>query len=216
MHIPDGFLAPNVWGSAWIISIAGIGYCIRKTRKFLEDRMVPLMGVVSSFVFAAQMLNFPVIGGTSGHLLGGVLAAVLLGPYIAAIVLTCVLIVQCLIFQDGGLTSLGANIFNMAIAGTFTGYIFYRLLRIIFKREKGILISSAVGGWVSVVAASSLCALELTFSGTSPFHIVFPAMLGIHTIIGIGEGIITALVIGFVLKVRPDLVYKTENRSEYK
>lgn len=212
MHIPDGFLTPKIWSVAWLISFAGIGGCIKQARKVLKDRMVPLMGVVSSFIFAAQMLNFPVIGGTSGHLLGGVLAAVLLGPYIAAVVLTCVLIVQCLIFQDGGLTALGANILNMALAGTFSGYIFYRLLRAIFKRGNAILISSAVGGWVSVVVASVLCALELSFSGTSPFHIVFPAMVGIHAIIGIGEGIITALVIAFVVKVRPDLVYGNEHK----
>ena len=121
MHIPDGFLTTNVWASAWAISIGSVGFCLKKTTQILKDRMVPLMGIMSAFIFAAQMINFPVIGGTSGHLLGGVLAAVLLGPYAGAVVLTCVLIFQCLIFQDGGLLALGTNILNMAIIGTLGG-----------------------------------------------------------------------------------------------
>ena len=210
MHIPDGFLSFKVWGMAWLFSLGGLGLCVKKTKEFLKDRMVPLMGVMSAFIFAAQMLNFPVIGGTSGHLLGGVLSAALLGPWAGAIVISCVLMVQCLIFQDGGLTALGANILNMSFIGAMGAFLVYKAVRSVIKSRKGILIASAFSAWLSVVVASSACAIELVISGTSPFMIVFPAMLGVHILIGIGEAIITALVVGFVLKVRPDLIYNLQ------
>ena len=210
MHIPDGFLTANTWVPAWVISIGGIGYCLKRTRETLKDKMVPLMGVMAAFIFAAQMLNFPVIGGTSGHLLGGVLAAALLGPYAGAIVIALVLIVQCLIFQDGGLTVLGANIFNMSFIGAMGGYVVYNLIRGAMNGDKGIIIGAGIAAWLSVVVASSACALELAISGTSPLRIALPAMAGVHALIGIGEAIITCLVISFVLKVRPDLIYKKE------
>ena len=165
--------------------------------------MVPLMGVMAAFIFAAQMLNFPVLGGTSGHLLGGVLAAVTLGPYAGAIVLSLVLFVQCLIFQDGGLSALGANIFNMAIVGTILSYYLYILLRKIIPRLVAIFLTS----WLSVVIASFFCALELALSGTSPFKVALTAMLFVHFFIGIGEAMITVLVLSFIFKVRPDLIY---------
>jgi len=212
MHIPDGFLSVNVMASTWVISAVGVGYCLKKTALMLKDRMVPLVGVMSAFIFAAQLLNFPVLGGTSGHLLGGVLAAVLAGPYAAAIVLSCVLAVQCFIFQDGGLTALGANIFNMAIVGTMGGYLVYRIINGISGGSKGIMTGAAFASWFSVVVAASSCAVELAISGTSPFKVVLPAMTGVHTLIGIGEAVITYLVIGFVIKVRPDLIYKIKER----
>lgn len=208
MHIPDGFLAANTWVPAWLISIGGIGYCLKRTAQILKDRMVPLMGVMAAFIFAVQMLNFPVMGGTSGHLLGGVLAAVLLGPYAGAIVIAVVLTAQCLIFQDGGLTALGANIFNMSFLGAMGGYFIYNIIRRVMGDNKGIIIGTGVAAWVSVVIASSACAVELAISGTSPLRVALPAMAGVHALIGIGEAIITCLVIGFVLKVRPDLIYK--------
>lgn len=214
MHIPDGFLAMNTWLPTWLISVAGIGYSIKVASRKLKERFVPLMGVMSAFIFAAQMLNFPVAGGTSGHLLGGVLAAILLGPFSAAIVISVVLIVQCLIFQDGGITALGANMLNMSIIGTMLGYLIYKLIHKAIKGNKGILISAFISAWFSVVIASSACALELAISGTSPFGIVFPAMVGIHAIIGIGEGLITLLVIGFIMRVRPDLIYGKEGNFE--
>ncbi len=207
MHIPDGFLTANTWAPAWVISTGTIGYCLKKTAGMLKDRMVPLMGIMSAFIFAAQMINFPVIGGTSGHLFGGVLAAVLLGPYAGAVVLTCVLIFQCLIFQDGGLLALGTNIFNMAIIGTLGGYVIFNVLHKIFGNKKGFIIGAAVAAWFSVVIAASFCALELAISGLSPLRIVFPAMAGIHALIGIGEAIITVAVLSFIQKVRPDLIY---------
>ena len=210
MHIPDGFLAANIWVPAWFISIGGVGYCLKKTALVLKDKMVPLMGVMSAFIFAAQMLNFPVMGGTSGHLLGGVLAAVLLGPYAGAIVIAVVLTAQCLIFQDGGLTALGANIFNMSFLGAMGGYLIYSIIRKIIGDNKGIIIGTGIAAWASVVVASSACAIELAISGTSPLRVALPAMAGVHALIGIGEAIITCLVVGFVLKVRPDLIYMKE------
>lgn len=210
MHIPDGFLATNTWLSTWLISIGGLGLCLRKTAAILKDKMVPLMGVMSAFIFAAQMLNFPVIGGTSGHLLGGILAAVLLGPYAAAIVIAIVLLVQCVIFQDGGLTALGANILNMSFVGTMGGYLIYKFINKIIKGNTGIMVGSAVAAWFSVVMASSFCAIELAISGTVPLKVALPAMVGVHALIGIGEATITCLVVGFVLKTRPDLLYNRE------
>lgn len=210
MHIPDGFLSTGTWAPAWVVSAGALGYCLRQAGRVLKDKMIPLAGVMSAFIFAAQMLNFPVMGGTSGHLLGGVLAAVLLGPWAGAIVLSCVLIVQCLIFQDGGLTALGANILNMSIVGTLGGYFVYVSIRKASgnKPKRGVIvIASAFAAWFSVLAASGFCAFELVLSGVSPLRIVVPAMLGVHTLIGIGEGIITGLVVGFVFKVRPDLIY---------
>lgn len=208
MHIPDGFLSAPVWASAWAISVGGISYALNKVKDSLRDKMIPLMGIMAAFIFAAQMLNFPVLGGTSGHLLGGVLAAVLLGPYAGAIVLAVVLIVQCIVFQDGGITALGANIFNMSIVGAVGGYYVYNILRRIIAGKKGILLGSALASWLSIVIASAVCASQLALSGTSPLQIVLPAMIIVHAFIGIGEAIITVLVVSFVLKVRPDLIYK--------
>ena len=207
MHIPDGFLTVNVWLPTWVASIGGLGFCLKKVSNVLKDKMIPLMGVMAAFIFAAQMLNFPVMGGTSGHLLGGVLAAVLLGPYAGAIVIAVVLVVQCLIFQDGGLTTLGANIFNMSFVGAMGGYVIYNIIRNMIKGDKGIILGSGIVAWLSVVVASSFCAFELAISGTSPLNVALPAMIGVHAVIGVGEAIITCLVVGFVLKVRPDLIY---------
>jgi cobalt/nickel transport system permease protein len=204
MHIPDGFLTPQVFVPFWVIAAGVLTYALKKTKQILKEKVVPLMGVTAAFIFAAQMLNFPIIGGTSGHLLGGVLAGALLGPYAGAVVLSLVLIVQCLIFQDGGLTALGANIFNMALLGAVGGYYIYRFLR----RRVGLIISIGVASWFSVVIASCACAIELAISGRSVLKIVLPAMVGIHALIGVGEAAITCLVINFVMKVRPDLIYK--------
>lgn len=185
--------------------MVSLGYALKKTKKILKEKMIPLMGVMAAFIFAAQMLNFPVLGGTSGHLLGGVLASVTLGPYAGCIVLSLVLIVQCLIFQDGGPTALGANILNMAVVGTIVSYYLYVLFKIIFK--KNTLLSVFMASWFSVFLASTFCALELAISGTSPLRIVLPAMVFVHIFIGIGEAVITTLVLSFILKVRPDLIY---------
>lgn len=208
MHLPDGFLTPQIWIPAWLVSLGGLSYCFRKTALVLKDRMIPLMGVMSAFIFAAQMINFPVAGGTSGHLLGGVLAAVLLGPYAAAVVISVVLMVQCLIFQDGGLTALGANIFNMSFAGAMGGYAIYAFIRRLIKDSKRILIATAAASWMSIVLASLFCAVELACSGLLPLKVALTAMVLVHALIGIGEAVLTCLVVSFVLKVRPDLIYQ--------
>jgi cobalt/nickel transport system permease protein len=211
MHIPDGFLSARIWVPTWLFSLGCFSYWIKRVSSVLKERMVPLMGVMAAFVFAAQMLNFPVAGGTSGHLIGGVLSAVLLGPFAGSIVISIVLVVQCLFFQDGGLTVLGANLFNMAFIGAFCGYYIYRFVTDSVFRGKitpGVVCAS----WLSVVLASAFCAAELAFSGTSPFKVVFPAMIGIHALIGVGEAVITALVVGFVVKIRPDLIYGNKEK----
>ena len=208
MHIPDGFLSTTTWVSTWAVSAGGLGCCLRAAGRAMQDRMVPLMGVLSAFIFAAQMINFPVMGGTSGHLLGGVLAAVLLGPWAGCVVIACVLIFQCLVFQDGGLTALGANIFNMALVGTIGGYFIYRLVAKLSGGRKGIVTGAVAAAWFSVVTAASLCAMELALSGTSPMGLVLPAMAVVHAAVGIGEALITGLIVGFILQTRPDLIYR--------
>ena len=208
MHIPDGFLSIPVTGSAIAATVVGVGGAIRSLRKRLADRLIPLMGVLAAFIFAAQMFNFPVASGTSGHLLGGVLAAVVVGPAAATVILTVVLIVQCLFFADGGLLALGANILNMALVGTWAGWGIYWVVRKVRGTPSSDRIAIFLGAWSSVVIASGACALELALSGTAPATIVIPAMLGIHAIIGIGEGIITALVVSFLAQVQPQLLAK--------
>lgn len=206
MHIPDGFLSPPVFLSCWAVALGALGLALKITRQALQDKLVPLMGVMAAFIFAAQMVNFPVLGGTSGHLLGGVLASVTLGPFAGCIVISLVLLVQCLIFQDGGLTALGASIVNMALAGTVFSYYIYAAIRKIIPRH--ILAAVAVASWFSIVLAAMLCALELAWSGTAALRLVFPAMTAVHMLIGIGEAVITVLIVSFILKVRPDLIYK--------
>lgn len=205
MHIPDGFLSPPVFASAWAAAIGGLGWALRRTRRTLHERMVPLMGVMAAFIFAAQMINFPIPGGTSGHLLGGVLAGVVLGPWAGTVVLALVLAVQCLVFQDGGLTALGANIVNMGLIGTaFSAFLYSGLRRLVPRL--GPVATAGGCAWISVVLAAAACSAELALSGASPFRIVFPAMLAVHALIGVGETLITALILGFILKVRPDMV----------
>jgi len=212
MHIPDGFLSTPVWGSSACVSIAYLIYATKRLKKRLQDKLIPIMGVLGAFIFAAQMLNFPVAGGTSGHLLGGVLAAIVLGPVAGSFILAIVLIIQCLIFQDGGLTALGANIFNISIIGTLGGYTIYRILAKLLREKTQSTIKSyicyGVAAWSSVVLASIACAIELALSGTAPIRLVLPAMVGIHVIIGMGEAIITVFILASLKKVRPDLMYQ--------
>ncbi|MFH0777978.1 MAG: energy-coupling factor ABC transporter permease, partial [Candidatus Eisenbacteria bacterium] len=165
-----------------------------------------LMGVMAAFIFAAQMINFPVAGGTSGHLLGGAIAAALLGPYGGCLAMTVVLIVQCLVFQDGGITTLGAHILNMAVAGTAGVYPIMRLAAHAATRRTTVIIAASFAAWVSVVVASLLCALELAWSGVARAEIVVPAMTVVHALIGIVEAIVTGFFIAFLLRTRPDLV----------
>ena len=198
MHIPDGFLDVKTWVSTGVVSAGFIGYSIKKSKDTLNDRQVPLLGVMAAFIFAAQMINFPVAGGTSGHLLGAALATILLGPWNASIILSAVLIIQCLFFQDGGLTALGGNVFNMAVVGVLTSYLVYRVITAVNSSKTVKLIAAFVASWISVLAASVAASVELAVSGTAPLNIVLPAMLTWHVFIGIGEGMITAVVVSVV------------------
>jgi cobalt/nickel transport system permease protein len=207
MHIPDGFLNTGVSAATWIASGGGLTYAVRRVDEALGERQVPLMGVTAAFIFAAQMMNFTVAGGTSGHLLGGALAAILLGPWAGMIVLTSVLAVQALLFQDGGLLALGANIFNMAGIGVLSGWLVYGgLKRVLGQQTWATIASGFAAAWLSVVLASLFAAAELALSGTSPWAVVLPAMGLVHVAIGIGEGLITVAALGFLRVTRPDLL----------
>lgn len=210
MHIPDGFLNFKTLALTGALSAGGLAVAARQVNRTLPRDKVPLMGLGAAFVFAAQMLNFPVAGGTSGHLLGGVLAAVLLGPGAAVVVIACVLLVQALIFSDGGVLALGANIFNMAFVGAVAGHAIYQCARRLLPGLRGRIAAVFFAAWCSTVLASLACAGELALSGTLPPGVVFPAMAGVHALIGIGEGLITALVILAIARTRPDLL-GTEN-----
>ena len=207
MHIPDGFLNVATAATTYVVSVGGISSAVRMTNRKLGEKHVPLMGILAAFIFAAQMLNFPVAGGTSGHMIGAALAAILLGPWAAMLIMSSVLIAQCLIFQDGGLLALGANIFNMGIVATFGGYYLYRLVSLLMGHsQKNTLVGAFAAGWGSVFLASIMCAIELALSGTSPLQVALPAMAGIHAIIGVGEGVITVMVLSLVLSTRADLL----------
>jgi cobalt/nickel transport system permease protein len=207
MHIPDGFLSIPVALICWVFAIAAIAMALRQTNRTLGERQVPLMGVLAAAIFAGQMLNFSVTGGTSGHLLGAALATILLGPWPAVLVMTTVVSVQALLFQDGGLLALGANIFNMAIIGVFVSYAVYTLLqRVLGGKRWGLIVSGFAAAWLSIFIASLSCALQLALSGTSRADIAVPAMGAIHALIGIGEGLITVGALTLILAVRPDLL----------
>lgn len=204
LHIPDGFLSIGVALFFWALTILFIGLAIRNTRGELGERQIPLMGVMAAFIFAAQMINFPVAGGTSGHLLGGALAAIVLGPWAGILVMTTVIAVQGLVFQDGGLVVMGANIFNMGILTTLIGYGLYRGAA--GRKRRTRLSLAGIAAWLSVVAGALLTAFQLWLSGTTALRIVFPTMLGVHMLIGIGEALITVAALAFILRTRPDLL----------
>jgi len=207
MHVPDGFLNIPVSIVLWIISIAVTALALRKTAKQLGEKEVPLMGVLAAAIFAGQMLNFSVTGGTSGHLLGAALVTLMLGPWAAILVMTAVVSIQALLFQDGGLIVLGANLFNMAVVGVFVSHTVLTLIKKIFRNEKaGLFTGSVVAAWSSILLASLACALELSLSGTSPARIAVPAMAGIHALIGVGEALITLGAVSFVFTARKDLL----------
>lgn len=207
MHIPDGFLSVPVSILYWIISVAVILAALSRVNRELGEREVPVMGVLAAAIFAGQMLNFSVTGGTSGHLLGAALAVILLGPWAAVLVLTSVVSVQALIFQDGGLLALGANLFNMAVLGPFVAYAVYRLVLWLARGQHwGIFAGGFLAAWMSIVASALSCALQLSISGTSPANIAFPAMGAIHMLIGAGEGLITLGALSFIFAARRDLL----------
>jgi len=207
MHIPDGFLSAPVAVATGVVAVAAIAVAVKQTNKKMGEKQVPMMGVLAAFIFAAQMLNFPVAGGTSGHFIGAALAAILLGPWTTVLILSSVLVVQCLVFQDGGLLALGANITNMGIIAGFSSYYIYKGIDALFKHKKaGTLVGAGVGAWFSVVLASLVCAAELSISGTSPWALTIAAMGGVHILIGVGEGLITVAVLSLIMAARADLL----------
>lgn len=206
LHAPDGFLSVPVAIAMWVMTVAVLTVAVRRTNGALDERAVPLMGVMAAFIFAAQMFNFPVAGGTSGHLLGGVLAAILLGPWAGTLVMACVVAVQALLFQDGGLVVMGANIFNMGIVGTLGGYYVYRLLASALGGEARARIpAAAVAAWLAVEVGALAMSLQLIVSGTVPAQTTLPVMLGVHALIGIGEALITVGALAFIGSARRDL-----------
>jgi cobalt/nickel transport system permease protein len=206
MHAADRFVSVPVSILFWVITAVVIGIAVQRTNRSLNEKAVPLMGVMAAFIFAAQMFNFQVAGGTSGHLLGGVLAAVLLGPWAGTLVMACVVAVQGLVFSDGGLVVMGANIFNMGVVGTLGGYAVYRTLLQLVGERRGRIPAAAIAAYVAFVAGAFMMALELIVSGTSPAELVLPAMMSVHLVIGIGEALITAGAIAFITAARPDLL----------
>lgn len=215
MHIPDGFIDAPTSAAAGVVAAGGLAVCLRRSADALEDKQAPMAGLVAAFLFAAQMLNFPVVGGTSGHLLGGVLAAVLVGPWIGALCVSVVLVIQAL-FADGGLTALGLNIVNMALVGAIVGYgIFLLVRRLAPATRSGVVVASGVAALLSVLLASAAFSLEYAIGGTGGASVgrVAAAMIGVHIPIGIGEAIITALTVSTVLAVRPDLVFGASGQN---
>ena len=207
MHIPDGFLSILVSGVMWLVTLIVVANSLKRVNKDFDERTVPMMGVLASAIFAGQMLNFTVIGGTSGHLMGAAIATILLGPWPAILVMTTVVGVQALIFQDGGLLVLGANIFNMAILGVSVSYMVYRGFAWLTKRNRWrVYVAGFMAAWTSVVLVSASVAFQLAFSGTSPANIALPAMVAIHSLIGIGEGLITVGALVMISASRPDLL----------
>jgi cobalt/nickel transport system permease protein len=199
MHIANGIVDARTSAAFAVVSLVALGFCVMRGRADLDDRLAPMAGLVAAFIFAVQMVNFQVLPGVSGHLLGGALAAVLVGPWVGALCVATVLIVQCLLFADGGLTALGLNVFNMAILGTAAGYLVVAgLLRLLPKTAGGVATTAFIASVISVVIASQGFVLEYAMGAT---------MAGVHTLIGIGEGLIAATTVATVAKVRPDLVY---------
>ena len=206
LHAPDGFFSLPVAIAGYALAALFIGIAIRQTNRSLNERMVPMMGVMAAFIFAAQMLNFPVVGGTSGHLVGGALAAIVLGPWAAILVMTAVVGLQALLFQDGGLVVLGINLLNMSIVSVLAGYGAYWVSKKLGASYKQMMIGGFIAAWLSVVVSAISTALMLGMSGTTPLALALPAMAGVHMLIGIGEGLITVFALSFIRAARPALL----------
>jgi len=214
MHIPDGFVDLKTAITTGVISAGGVAASIYKIKKIFKSKVIVLMGMMAALIFALQMINFTIPGGTSGHLLGGALVVITLGPYAGVLVLTVVLIVQALVFMDGGVIAIGANVFNMAICGALSAFLIYILLKRISKSKVMFYVATAVASWFSVVFASFFAALELGVSGTYAMGVTLKAMVLVHMVIGVGEALITTAIIAFIARVRPDLILTRENIFE--
>ena len=214
LHAPDGFFTLPVTLAGYAISALFIGLAIHRTNRQLDERTVPMMGVMAAFIFAAQMLNFPVAGGTSGHLIGGALAAIVLGPWAAILVMTAVVGLQALLFQDGGLVALGINLLNMSVLSCLAGYVIYWTARRINSSFRFLVTGGFIAAWVSVMISATAAAVELGISGTSPLTVALPAMSGVHALIGIGEGLITVGALSLIRASRPEIL-RTHPESRY-
>ncbi|MEJ3651739.1 energy-coupling factor ABC transporter permease [Actinomycetes bacterium KLBMP 9759] len=210
MHMSDGLVnIPTALAFA-VVAVIGLGFAVTRARRDLDDRTAPMAGLVTAFVFAVQMINFPILPGASGHLLGGALVAILVGPWVGSLCITIVLVVQALLFADGGLTALGTNVTNMALVGVFTGYGVAVAMRGLARRSRGGLLATAfVAAFVNTVVASLAFVVEYAVggSGGAALGTVFALMVGLHSLIGLGEGLITAATVAAVASVRPDLVH---------
>ncbi len=210
MHVPDGFLdAPTSLVTAGVAA-TGVAIALRGARRELDDRVAPLAGIIATFVFAGQMINFPVAGGTSGHLMGGALTAVLVGPYTGLLCMTVVLVVQSLLFADGGITALGTNVVLMGLVAVVVGYVVFRgALLVLPRRISMVAPAAALGAITSVAASAATFVLLYSVGGVVPipFDTLLTAMLGVHVLIGIGEAVITFVVVAGIVAVRPDLVH---------
>ncbi|MGO9913200.1 MAG: energy-coupling factor ABC transporter permease [Isosphaeraceae bacterium] len=214
MHIPDMVLDPKIAGITSLVGAAGLFLALRKLERQLGERTTVLMGTMSAFVFAAQMVNFPVGPTVSGHLLGGVLASVLLGPWAGAVVIAAVLIVQCFLFADGGVTALGANFINMGLVASVGGYAIYAAIRRAVAGQKGILIAAMLAAWFSVLLAAGAFSIELAAAGRrDDFFRILSWMALVHAGIGLGEAVITGMVVRFLLLRRPDLLDTTDEHA---
>ncbi|MFI8291815.1 cobalt ABC transporter permease [Streptomyces sp. ms191] len=210
MHVPDGFINAPVSVAAGVVAAGAVAVSLRGARRELDERTAPLAGLVAAFIFAVQMLNFPVAAGTSGHLLGGALAAILVGPYTGVLCIAVVLLMQGILFADGGLTALGVNITVMGVVTVVVAYALFRGLVLVLPRtRRSVTVASFVAALVSVPAAAGAFTLVYAIGGTTdvPIPQVLTAMIGVHTLIGIGEAVITMLTVGAVIAVRPDLVH---------
>jgi cobalt/nickel transport system permease protein len=210
MHIPDGFIDLPTSAVVGLLAVGGTAYALKKAKNELDDRTAPMAGLTAVFIFAVQMLNFPVAAGTSGHLLGGALATVLVGPYAASLALTVVLGIQALLFADGGLSALGLNIFNMSILGVATSYLIFVMAKKILPKVRGsIPLAAGIAAFISVPVAATGFAIQYAIggTGTAPASTVFAAMFSTHVLIGIGEAVITVLTISAIMATRSDLVY---------
>lgn len=210
MHVPDGFLDAPTSVATGVVAAAGVALALRGARRELDDRTAPMAGLVATFVFAAQMMNFPVAAGTSGHLLGGALAAVLVGPWSGVLCLTVVLLVQALFMADGGITALGTNVTLMALIALVVGWLVFGALRRVLPDTTAMVpLAAAAAAWVSVPAAALAFTALFAIGGTAPVELatVLKAMVGWHALIGLGEAAITGLVVASVVAARPDLVY---------
>jgi cobalamin biosynthesis protein CbiM len=210
MHIPDGFINVPVSGAAVLVSASAIALALKKSRGSMEQEVAPMAGLTAVFIFAVQMLNFPVAAGTSGHLLGGALAAILVGPWVALLAMTVVISLQAFIFADGGLSAIGLNIFNMGVITVLIGWFTFKfILKFLPKKNSSVVAASAIAAFVSVPISALGFVVEYAIGGSGIIDLdkVLGAMLSVHVLIGLGEAAISALTIGAILATRSDLVY---------